>query len=324
MNDAATMSGSEVLGTGARSARVAELSVRTAPAVCRAVEARLAAGASCIALDLGDAERVDAVGLATLMAAVARVSQAGARLVVRPSVAVRHALLQARLLDAVPLDGAADGPDAVVALPDVRGDDPGIAFVAHTARVGLRLPPTDAVDQFARWGDDALLDQMVGSELLYRCRQRGLDAGEAQRLIQHDPTAVTLLVEGLHPPFGTLGFVRLYGIDLVQRFGFLEIAMPGVEAVRKGRGLEAARLFVAWAHDVLGLARVEAKVYDYNVLSANALRRNGFQQEAVLRSARVYDGKRWDILVFSLLEAEMAAQRQRECFPYLGFWSQPQ
>jgi RimJ/RimL family protein N-acetyltransferase/anti-anti-sigma regulatory factor len=318
MREAATRSTSE--GRGTHAARAAELSVRTAAAVCRAIEARLAARASCIALDLRAADRVDAVGLATLLAAVARVSREGAHLVVRPSDAVRNALLQAQLLDAVPIEGAADRPDAVVALPDV-GKDPGVAFVANTAHVALRLPPADAVEQFARWGDDALLDQMVGSELLYRCRQRRFPAGHAQRLIEHDPTAVTLLVEGLHPPFGTLGFVRLYGINLVQRFGFLEIAMPGVEAVRKGRGIEAARLFLAWAHDVLGLARVESKVYDYNVLSANALRRNGFQQEAVLRSARVYDGKRWDILVFSLLEAEMAAQRERERFPYLGLWS---
>jgi RimJ/RimL family protein N-acetyltransferase len=247
------------------------------------------------------------------------VSRTGGRLAIRPSAPLRQALLQAQLLDALPLTQDTDAADAVVTLPDAAGD---AGPIAHTPHVALRCPADDAMDLFARWAKDALLDQMVGSELLYRCRQYGARHRETRRLVQHDPTAVTLLVEERQPPFGALGFVRLYGINLVQRFGFLEIAMPGLEAARRGRGVEAARLFVAWAHDVLGLSRVEAKVYDYNVLSANALRRNGFQQEAVLRSARVYDGARWDIRVFALLEAEMAAQRERERFPYLGSWSE--
>jgi RimJ/RimL family protein N-acetyltransferase len=37
--------------------------------------------------------------------------------------------------------------------------------------------------------------------------------------------------------------------------------------------------------DVLGLRRLEAKVYEYNVLSMNSLARNGFRQEGVLRQA---------------------------------------
>ena len=72
--------------------------------------------------------------------------------------------------------------------------------------------------------------------------------------------------------------------------------------------------------DALEIHRVEAKVYAYNVLSVNSLRRNGFQQEGVLREAKTYRGKRWDILVFAILEDEMRAQRAQESFPYMGFW----
>jgi RimJ/RimL family protein N-acetyltransferase len=73
--------------------------------------------------------------------------------------------------------------------------------------------------------------------------------------------------------------------------------------------------------DALEIHRVEAKVYAYNVLSVNSLRRNGFQQEGVLREAKTYKGRRWDILVFAILEDEMRTQRAQECFPYMGFWA---
>ena len=44
------------------------------------------------------------------------------------------------------------------------------------------------------------------------------------------------------------------------------------------------------------------------------------EQEGVLRDACLHDGKRCDILVFSILEDEMRHQRQREQYPYMGFW----
>jgi hypothetical protein len=40
----------------------------------------------------------------------------------------------------------------------------------------------------------------------------------------------------------------------------------------------------------------------------------------VLRDACLHDGKRCDILVFSILEDEVQHQRQREQYPYMGFW----
>jgi RimJ/RimL family protein N-acetyltransferase/ABC-type transporter Mla MlaB component len=313
----------EGLRTSERRAQAAELSLRNAPALCRAIEAELAEGTPRIALDLSDLGRADAVGLATLVKAAERAARAEARFAIRPSAGLREALLRAQLFEELPLVAAVDAADTVVPLPGIPGSDTGAAFVTHTHRLGLRLPAPDDVDLFVRWAQDPLLDQMVGSELLYQCRHRGADRGAVRALLRHDPTALTFLVEPLEPPFRTLGFVRMYGINLAQQYGFIEIAMTTVESVRHGWGVEAARLLVAWAHDVLGLRRVEAKVYEYNVLSVNALRRNGFQREGVLREARIYNGQRWNILVYSLLAEEMAAQRERERFPYLGFWSQP-
>ena len=86
--------------------------------------------------------------------------------------------------------------------------------------------------------------------------------------------------------------------------------------MRVGFGVEAGRLIVYYGVDVLGLRRIEAKVYEYNRLSVNALRRNGFQQEGVLRKAG-FDGERsWDVLVFAVLRDEIEAQRPHDTFEF--------
>jgi RimJ/RimL family protein N-acetyltransferase len=163
-----------------------------------------------------------------------------------------------------------------------------------------------------------LLDQMVGSELLSLCRHAGPYHPTFVARVLGDPTAVTLLVERCDGRPEPIGFVRLYNVHLAERFGFLETAIIG--GIKGGWGIEASRLFLAYAMDTLDLHRVESKVYEYNVLSANALRRNGFQQEGLLREARLCDGRRWDVFLFAILRDEMARQRAREAFPYMGFW----
>ena len=55
---------------------------------------------------------------------------------------------------------------------------------------------------------------------------------------------------------------------------------------------------------------IEAKVFEYNRLSANSLRRNGFQREGVLRKA--VDGRSWDVFVFGILQDEIEEQRKKD------------
>ena len=112
--------------------------------------------------------------------------------------------------------------------------------------------------------------------------------------------------------------MRLYDVDLVSRFAFLETVISEPRALRRGLGIAASRLLIAYAMDVLHVRRVEAKVYAYNVLSINALRRNGFRQEGVLREARVYENQAWDVLVYSILEPAMTTEREADGFPPPG------
>jgi RimJ/RimL family protein N-acetyltransferase len=112
-----------------------------------------------------------------------------------------------------------------------------------------------------------------------------------------------------------LGLGRLYNIHRREGFAFLEMLIADRQAVGRGFGVEAGKLICAWGLDVLGLERIEAKVYSYNTLSINALKRNGFRLEGVLRQAGFQDGQHFDVLVFGILREELEAQRQKESNP---------
>jgi RimJ/RimL family protein N-acetyltransferase len=290
------------------------------PAFCQRVRASLALAPSHLWLNLEDVKVTDVAGLAALLQTVRRAEARGVQATILPSPAVHRALLTACLLDELPLGGVRAGPATpITQAPDDSAWLPP-QFVARTARLGLRPPTWDELETFGAWANDPLLDQMVGSTLLYLCRQVGPYHPDFVARVLNDPTALTLIVV---PPDGDakpVGFIRLFDVHLIERFAFLETAIVHPRYLRAGWGIEASRLALSWAMDALEIRRVEAKVFAYNVLSINALRRNGFQQEGVLREAKTYGGQRWDILVFSILEAEMCAQRRQDAFGALGPW----
>jgi diamine N-acetyltransferase len=284
------------------------------PAFCQRLRAGLALGPSRLWLNLEDVKATDVAGLAVLLQAARRSEALGVEMSILPSPAVYRALLSACLLDELPLEGIGAGP--ATAAPHVPHDalPPTPRFLASTSRLGLRPPTWDELETFGDWANDSLLDQMVGSSLLYLCRQVGPYHPDFVARVLNDPAALTLVVVPSGSDAKPVGFVRLFDVHLVERFAFLETAIVNPRSLRAGWGIEASRLALSWAMDALEIRRVEAKVFAYNVISINALRRNGFQQEGILREAKTYGGQRWDILVFSILEAEMREQRRRDGF----------
>ena len=282
------------------------LTAQVAASLCRAVAAHVHAGVAVLELHISEVERIDSVGLAALHQVGAFTAERGVILTLVPSPALHRALLDAQLLDEFTLAAPrAGGPE----------DTASGQIIATSANVALRLPTAEDLSYFDAWARDPLLAHMVGSDLLYRCRHLGPGHPEVAGLILDNPSSLTVLVEPLGTRGEPVGFVRLYGIRLTSAIAFLETAVA-----RRGWGVEASRLLVAYAMDALGIHRIEAKVYRYNTPSINALTRNNFQQEGVLRDACLHDGKRCDILVFSILEDEVQHQRQREQYPYMGFW----
>jgi RimJ/RimL family protein N-acetyltransferase/ABC-type transporter Mla MlaB component len=290
------------------------------PAFCQRVRAALTLEPSRLWLNLEDVKATDVAGLAVLLQTVRRSEAAGVKVSVLPSPAVYRALLNACLLDELPLEGIGAGPTTAAPPVPYENAAPAPQFVASTARLGLRPPMWEELETFGAWANDSLLDQMVGSHLLYLCRQVGSYHPDFVARVLNDPAALTLVVVPVGSDAKPVGFVRLFDVHLVERFAFLETAIVNPRSLRAGWGIEASRLALSWAMDALQIRRVEAKVFAYNVISINALRRNGFQQEGVLREAKTYGGQRWDILVFSILEAEMREQRRRGDFGSFGPW----
>lgn len=290
------------------------------PAFSRRVRASLALAPTRLWMNLEDVKAADVAGLAALLRAVRLCEAQGVPASILPSPAIYRAILTAGLLEDLPLEGIGAGPQIPTRSASCEESLPDPTFVASTARLGLRPPAWEELEIFGAWANDPLLDQMVGSQLLYLCRQVGPYHPDFVARVLHDPTALTLVVLPTGTDARPIGFVRLFDVQLVERLAFLETAIANPRSLRAGWGIEASRLALAWAMDALEIRRVEAKVFAYNVISINALRRNGFSQEGVLREAKTYAGQRWDILVFSILEAEMREQRRRDNFPALGSW----
>ena len=296
------------------------LTLAEAGRFCRALDPMLVGSGRHVWIDLEDVKAVDVVGVAALHQGVRRASAHGVPLTVLPSPAVHRALLNAGILEEIPYQGPGTAPTVTAPVLVEAEPEPPARPVATTARLSLRRPRWEELALFERWAREPLLDQMVGSQLLYLCRHLGPYHPDFVARVFSDAGAVTLFVEPRERDGRPVGFVRLYGVNLTERFAFLETAIVDPGSLRAGWGVQAARLFVAWAHDVLELHRVEAKVYAYNVLSINALRRNGFRAEGVLREARTYEGRRWDILVYAILGPEIAQERARDHFPVMGLW----
>jgi len=202
------------------------------------------------------------------------------------------------------------GPGAPTQSPQPPGERGSV--ISRGTRVYLRtLTPAD-LEHLSVWVDDPFLERMVGSELLQAYKHVWDKSPAFFEAILTDPTQVVLVVEACRGWTRPVGVVRLFNIHLLEGYAFLETIIADPRAMRRGFGVEAGKLISYYGVDVLGLRRIEAKVYQYNVLSINSLRRNGFRQEGVLRQAG-FDGERyWDLVIFGILKDEIEAQRKKD------------
>lgn len=186
------------------------------------------------------------------------------------------------------------------------------SVIARGTRVFLRTLTRADLDHLSAWVDDPFLERMVGSELLQSYKHVWDKSPAFYDALLSDPTQVVLVVEARRGWTAPVGVVRLFNIHLLEGYAFLETIIADPRAMRRGFGVEAGKLISYYGVDVLGLRRIEAKVYEYNTLSMNSLRRNGFRQEGVLRQAG-FDGERyWDLVIFGILKEEIEAQRKKD------------
>src|SRR5438034_10532376 len=167
------------------------LTCATAPGFCRAIQAALSDHPACLLLNLEEVKHADAVGLAALWQAVRYARGRDIECRILPSAVVYRALLRAELLDELPLEGPGGGSD-LTEITDAVLDDSALTPVAASGRIVLRPPAWDELGLFAQWANEPLLDQMVGSPLLYHCRHTGPYHPEFVARALYDPTALTL------------------------------------------------------------------------------------------------------------------------------------
>jgi len=164
----------------------------------------------------------------------------------------------------------------------------------------------------SEWADSAFVDAMVGSDFLYQYKHLYHRRNDLfLDLLLRDGSQLNALIIPVTGTGGPVGFVRLFNINLLHGYAFLEIVIADPRSLRHGWGVEAGRLMVLYGIENLGIRRIEAKAYAYNRLSQNALLRNGFKLEGALRQACFYDNQYWDILVYGLLKDEMEEQRKK-------------
>src|SRR5437899_39266 len=174
--------------------------------------------------------------------------------------------------------------------------------VSRGTRVYLRTLRPEDLDYLSVWAEDPFLERMVGSEFLNTYKHVYDKDPSFYEACLMDSTQIVLVIEASPEWAAPLGLARLFNIHLLEGYAFLEVMLTDAKAIRRGFGVEAGKLISYYGVDVLGLRRIEAKVYEYNRLSANSLRRNGFRQEGILRKAGYQDGQCWDMLVFGILE----------------------
>jgi RimJ/RimL family protein N-acetyltransferase len=175
-------------------------------------------------------------------------------------------------------------------------------------RVYARALRSADLPYLSTWADDPLLEEMVGSEFFESFVR---DHGRAPAFldaVRADRSQINMMIctrEGDRP----IGLVRLFNLHRRDGYAFLETIVADTRALRLGYGIEGSKLIAYWAIDVLKLRRLEAKVYPWNRLSINTMKRRGWKLEGVLRDAVFHEGDYRDLLVFGILAHEIAANK---------------
>src|SRR5687767_5984640 len=202
--------------SGDRFALGPRLTVAEARAVCNAVCDLLARGVRHVTLDVTDVQVLDAVGVAALLQCQRVADARGVGCTVVVGAAVERQLVQAKVVGELNLIDETRteprGPSVITTMPDER------VVVAHHGHLTLRQPRVDDLPRFKEWADDDLVEQMVGSDLLYRFRHLAPESPELLGAILYDPRGLTAMVEWGREPGRPVGFVRLYDVDGTSGF----------------------------------------------------------------------------------------------------------
>ena len=107
-----------------------------------------------------------------------------------------------------------------------------------------------------------------------------------------------------------IGKAIVQWIEWANGHGFIRLGIGAAEDRGKGYGTQALKMLLRFAFAELNLFRLSAIVPEYNLAAIALLKKFGFVEEVRRRQSVERDGKRWDLLVFGLLQEEWHSQSQ--------------
>lgn len=106
-----------------------------------------------------------------------------------------------------------------------------------------------------------------------------------------------------------IGNVGITGIDWINRTAETESFLDSTAHRGQGYGPEAKHLLLEYAFEQLQLEMLSSFVWEPNVRSAAAVRRQGYQPAGRVKSRMMQDGEFHDMLAFDLSREEWLAAR---------------
>ena len=105
-----------------------------------------------------------------------------------------------------------------------------------------------------------------------------------------------------------IGKAAIQWIEWTNGNGWLRLGIGAAGDRRKGYGAQALRMLLRFTFGELNLYRVSAAVPEYNEAAIALLKKAGCAEEVRRRKALERDGRRWDLLVFGLLNDQWQNQ----------------
>ena len=105
-----------------------------------------------------------------------------------------------------------------------------------------------------------------------------------------------------------IGKAVIQWVEWTNGNAWVHLGIGSADDQRKGYGSQALSMLVRFAFAELNLFRLSARVPEYNEAAISLFSKFGFVEEVRRRQALDRDGRRWDLIVFGLLNSEWQDQ----------------
>lgn len=105
-----------------------------------------------------------------------------------------------------------------------------------------------------------------------------------------------------------IGKAVIQWVEWTNGNAWVHLGIGSADDQRKGYGSQALSMLVRFAFAELNLFRLSARLPEYNEAAIALFSKFGFAEEVRRRQALDRDGRRWDLIVFGLLNSEWQNQ----------------